>query len=172
MDKALYNSFTERELEILRLVALGLSNRDIADELIITVGTVRWYTKQIYSKLGVHGRVPALVRAKESGLLEELAVSKTETVGFGKKPSNHNLLAAPTPFIGRAHEIAEIKRLLHTSRLLTLTGVGGTGKTRLALQAALEVLDEFAEGVYFVRPRALVGGCTGGSGHHRCAWCR
>ncbi len=79
MDKALYDSFTERELEILRLVALGLSNRDIADELIITVGTVRWYTKQIYSKLGVHGRVPALVRAKESGLLDEHPRRQAET---------------------------------------------------------------------------------------------
>ena len=91
MDKALYDSFTERELEILRLVALGLSNRDIADELVVTVGTVRWYTKQIYSKLGVSGRIHAVMRAKRSGLLEEHAVSQTETLATADNASNHNL---------------------------------------------------------------------------------
>lgn len=63
------DSLTRREAEILGLVARGLSNRDIADKLVVTPETVRWYTKQIYSKLGVHGRVPALLRAKELGLL-------------------------------------------------------------------------------------------------------
>ncbi len=150
MDTALYDTFTERETEVLRLVALGLSNRDIADELVIAVETVRWYTKQIYSKLGVHGRVPALVRAKELGLLDDHALYKPEMVPSTHKPSHHNLPATTTPFIGRVHESAEVKRLLRASRLLTLTGVGGVGKTRLALQTALELADDFPDGVYFV----------------------
>jgi predicted ATPase len=45
-----------------------------------------------------------------------------------------------TSFIGREREIAEVKELLSTARLLTLTGAGGAGKTRLAIQVAAELL--------------------------------
>ena len=62
----------------------------------------------------------------------------------------YNLPVLITPFIGRSHEIVEVQRLLRTSRLLTLTGVGGTGKTRLALRVASAVKEEFADGVCFV----------------------
>jgi predicted ATPase/class 3 adenylate cyclase len=62
----------------------------------------------------------------------------------------HNLPMQLTSFIGREHELAEVKRLLSNTRLLTLTGPGGTGKTRLALQLAAEVLEakQFPEGVW------------------------
>jgi predicted ATPase len=55
-----------------------------------------------------------------------------------------------TSFIGREHELAELKGLLERSRLLTLTGPGGSGKTRLGLQLAAEAADGFPDGVYFV----------------------
>ena len=55
-----------------------------------------------------------------------------------------------TSFVGRRRELAEIKRLLTTTRLLTLTGSGGVGKTRLALRAAAEMARNFAEGVWLV----------------------
>ncbi len=61
-----------------------------------------------------------------------------------------NLPQVLTSFVGREREVAQIKRLLPTTRLLTLTGTGGIGKTRLALQAALEVLDAYRDGVWFV----------------------
>jgi non-specific serine/threonine protein kinase len=61
-----------------------------------------------------------------------------------------NLPQVLTSFVGREREVAEIKRLLPATRLLTLTGTGGIGKTRLALQAAAEVLDAYADGVWFV----------------------
>ncbi len=61
-----------------------------------------------------------------------------------------NLPLQLTSFIGREREIAEIKRLLSTTRLLTLTGAGGAGKTRLALQVAEELIEQYAEGVWFV----------------------
>jgi predicted ATPase/DNA-binding SARP family transcriptional activator len=63
-------------------------------------------------------------------------------------PRRDNLPQQLTRFIGRKREIAEVQRLLGTTRLLTLTGIGGAGKTRLALQAAQELLDEYADGVW------------------------
>ena len=62
----------------------------------------------------------------------------------------NNLPVQLTSFIGRDHELAEVKRLLTTTRLLTLTGSGGTGKTRLALHVAGEVLNQSADGVWFI----------------------
>src|SRR5207253_3550987 len=64
----------------------------------------------------------------------------------------HTLPVQLTPFIGREREVAAVReRLLDPqTHLLTLTGPGGTGKTRLALQVAAEVLDAFPAGVYFV----------------------
>ena len=62
----------------------------------------------------------------------------------------NNLPPQTTSFIGREHEIAEVSRLLGASRLLTLTGVGGGGKTRLALQVAGSLLDTFPDGTWFI----------------------
>ena len=62
----------------------------------------------------------------------------------------NNLPTQLTSFIGREKEIAEIQRLLETSRLVTLTGAGGCGKTRLSLQIAADSLEDFAEGAWFV----------------------
>jgi predicted ATPase/class 3 adenylate cyclase len=64
----------------------------------------------------------------------------------------NNLPVQPTPLVGREREVTEVSNLLRDEgvRLLTLTGPGGTGKTRLALQVAAEILDEFEGGVFFV----------------------
>jgi predicted ATPase/class 3 adenylate cyclase len=62
----------------------------------------------------------------------------------------NNLPAQLTSFVGREEQIAQVRGLLDTTRLLTLTGAGGTGKTRLALQVAAEILTEFADGAFFV----------------------
>ncbi|MFL5805025.1 MAG: helix-turn-helix domain-containing protein, partial [Roseiflexaceae bacterium] len=63
-----------------------------------------------------------------------------------------NLPAQPTALIGREREVSSVRDILRRAsmRLVTLTGPGGTGKTRLALQVASELLDEFAHGVWFV----------------------
>lgn len=58
-----------RELEVLQLVAAGLSSREIADRLVITPGTAKNHVKSIYGKLAVHSRVQAVQRARELGLL-------------------------------------------------------------------------------------------------------
>ena len=62
----------------------------------------------------------------------------------------HNLPIQLTSFIGRENEITEVKRLLSAARLVTLTGSGGAGKTRLALQVAADVLDRNPDGVWLV----------------------
>jgi predicted ATPase/class 3 adenylate cyclase len=62
----------------------------------------------------------------------------------------NNLPTQLTTFIGRQHELAEAGALLRRTRLLTLTGPGGTGKTRLSLQVAAAAADDFPDGVWFV----------------------
>jgi predicted ATPase/class 3 adenylate cyclase len=62
-----------------------------------------------------------------------------------------NLPIAATPLVGRERELAELIELLRDgTRLVTVTGAGGSGKTRLALQVAAELADEFGDGVFFV----------------------
>ncbi len=62
----------------------------------------------------------------------------------------NNLPTQLTSFVGRAAELAKAEELLQTTRLLTLTGPGGTGKTRLSLQLAANVSDRFPDGVWFI----------------------
>jgi class 3 adenylate cyclase len=68
----------------------------------------------------------------------------------------HNLPTARTSFVGRQKEMAEVVRLLADTSLFTLTGAGGSGKTRLALQVAAASLDEHPDGVWWVDLAPLV----------------
>lgn len=68
---------------------------------------------------------------------------------------SHNLPVQLTSFVGRAQELAELDKLVRGARLVTLTGAGGSGKTRLALQVATDLLDEFPDGVWLVELAAL-----------------
>ena len=69
--------------------------------------------------------------------------------------SLHNLPEQLTSFIGREKEITEIKRLLHSSRLVTLTGSGGTGKTRLSQEVSTQELINFPHGVWLIELASL-----------------
>lgn len=64
--------------------------------------------------------------------------------------ARNNLPAALTRFIGRESEMGEVKGLVKTARLLTITGAGGAGKTRLALQVGAELVDSFRDGVWLI----------------------
>jgi predicted ATPase/class 3 adenylate cyclase len=69
----------------------------------------------------------------------------------------NNLPLQPTPLIGRERELGEVAKLLRRAEVLlvTLTGPGGTGKTRVGLQVASDLLDEFPDGVWYVELAAL-----------------
>ena len=75
----------------------------------------------------------------------------TLAVDHGTRP-RHHLPVQPLPLIGREQELAALHRLLlrEESRLVTLTGPGGTGKTHLSAQAAVDVVDAFADGIFVV----------------------
>jgi predicted ATPase/DNA-binding XRE family transcriptional regulator len=76
----------------------------------------------------------------------------TATGGRSSIAPRHNLPAQPTSFVGRQRELAELTELLARAecRLVTLTGPGGIGKTRLAIEVARQQLSAFADGVFFV----------------------
>jgi predicted ATPase/class 3 adenylate cyclase len=66
-----------------------------------------------------------------------------------------NLPVQPTPFVGRERELADVLTLLDMHRIVTLTGAGGSGKTRLALQAAAESVERYGDGIWFVSLAAV-----------------
>lgn len=67
--QSLVEPLTGREIEVLRLLASGLANREIADRLVVSIGTVKRHTGNIYGKLGVHNRTQAILRAQDLGVL-------------------------------------------------------------------------------------------------------
>lgn len=148
-QQAQYEGLSERAVEILGLLAEGLSDREIAERLVMTINTVKWYNRQIYSILGVGSRTQAIARARELQLLEkdDDTAPSVKSIAF---TSRHNLPPETTRFVGRTREMADIKRLIETAHLMTLVGPPGTGKTRLALHAAHDLLDHFRDGVYFI----------------------
>src|SRR5215472_14897043 len=79
------------------------------------------------------------------------AYSDREMRGGVRGPGASNLPAELTSFVGRRQELREVKHLLTTTRLLTLTGTGGAGKTRLAIRAAAEMARGFPDGVCIVQ---------------------
>lgn len=152
-DSRLYEPLSKRELEILALIAEGLSNREIADRLVVAHTTVKWYIRQIFNKLAVNSREEAIERASALGLVGAKEAAPA---------ARHSLPAPVKPFIGRERELADLARLLHDerARLVTILAPGGMGKTRLALAVAESFVGAmhasplqprmFPDGVYFV----------------------
>ena len=68
---------------------------------------------------------------------------------------NNNLTLELTSFVGRERQVAELRELLDSVRLVTLVGAGGVGKTRLALRVAREVISRFADGVWLIELATL-----------------
>src|SRR5829696_5142297 len=87
---------------------------------------------------------------KSPGRLRAIEAADAKTAPRTPERPPNNLPLELSSFVGREKELAEVKRLLGETRLLTLTGSGGCGKTRLALAAATDLLEEFEEGVWLV----------------------
>jgi predicted ATPase len=132
-----------------RLMAAGHGG-----QILLTEATYELVRDDVVPGIALHDlgeqRLKDLIRPEHvyqavgSGLPADFPPLKTLDV----RPTN--LPVQPTSFIGRESQMAEVKRMLSATRLLTLTGVGGTGKTRLALQVAADELDTFGDGVWLV----------------------
>jgi len=140
-----FDPLNERELEILRLIAAGRTNAEIARTLFLTEGTVKWYNTQIFGKLGVRNRVEAI---------QAFSAPQPAAVPVPVAP-----LAAEiqSDIIGRNRELAELTGLLTqpSTRLVTLLGPGGIGKSTLAERVAARLRDVFSDGVFEI-PLAAV----------------
>jgi len=132
---------TGRELEVMNYISDGLTNREIARQMTVAMSTVKWYVRQIYNKLTVESRPEAIERARMLGLLTDPEEAQRDRL---------NLPSQLTSFVGRRNEIADVRQLLMAARFVTLTGPGGTGKTRLAVQVAWESAGQYADGISFV----------------------
>ncbi len=142
-------SLTTRESAILLRMAEGKTNREIAEAETLAVGTVKWYVNQILSKLGALNRAEAVARALEMGLLPHL-----DQTGVSLALQKDNLPRQLTSFIGREEDITHLVGLVKGFALVTLTGSGGTGKSRLALKIGETILAQppclFPDGVWLV----------------------
>src|SRR5215510_5357093 len=114
------SALTPREQDILKLLANGLSDSEIAEALVLTVGTVKWYNRQIYRKLDVPNRTQALVQAQQLGLLP---AERADAPRPQQPQQNyrHNIPAQLTRFVGRESELARLHDLFQIARLITLT---------------------------------------------------
>lgn len=99
---------------------------------------------------------PETRRAYEEALAEPAAEPVTGVPVPEPMAARHNLPTPLTSFVGRERESAELKSLLGRGRLVTLTGIGGVGKTRLALAVARDGLPHFTDGVWWIDLAPLV----------------
>lgn len=157
---------TIREQEVLQLMMNGVSNQGIAQELYITLGTVKWYIKQIYRKLGVRNRVQAIVRARDMHLIagsSDTATGAYATTGNLPEPRNpykglQAFEAADShDFFGRETLIQQLQTLMaearsgcaregvtaakrRYARFLGIVGPSGSGKSSLVKAGLIPAL--------------------------------
>lgn len=128
-----FAGISPREWEVLSLVGEHLTNAEIADRLVISVRTVENHVSSLLRKLGVEDR-RGLARALRQG----------------RRPDLIRLPAPLSPLIGRRPELDQLLSALSGARLITVTGPGGAGKTRLGVEAAQRLAGSFGEGAWFV----------------------
>jgi len=114
------------------------------------LGRVRDEAAASYKPFSSAAELKELLQADLMLLLTERFDAPTDRPPAGGSATRNNLPATLNRFVGRKKELPEVKDRLARSRLLTLLGTDSTGKTRLALQAAADLLDDFEDRVYFV----------------------
>ena len=132
-----WEDISAREAEVLAAVGEHRTNAQIAGQLHISVRTVE-------------SHVSALLRKCGAGDRRELAALAAETAGPRARPVDALPPDPRTSFVGRAGELAAVRASLGTGRLVTLTGPGGVGKTRIALSAAAAAAGQSPAGVVYV----------------------
>jgi predicted ATPase/DNA-binding SARP family transcriptional activator len=125
-----------------RLLALYRSGRQAE-----ALAAYQQARRLLVDELGIEPS-PALQRLEQQILNQDEALEWTPP--SEPEPPATNLPAPATPLVGRERELAEAGELLRAHRLLTLTGAGGSGKTRLALELAALASDRFSDGTWFV----------------------
>jgi predicted ATPase/DNA-binding CsgD family transcriptional regulator len=134
---------TSREEEIACLVAEGLTNAEIAERLFISRRTAEGHVEQIRNKLGFRSRTQI------AGWVSD---RRREGSTAGR---THNLPERLTPLVGREHDLDKLTLLLRQTRLLTLTGAGGLGKSQLAIELATRTLTIYPHGACLVELAAV-----------------
>jgi predicted ATPase/class 3 adenylate cyclase len=141
---------------VARLLSIGYGGQTLVS--LVTAELVRDILpeKASLKDLGAH-RLKDLLRPES--VFQVLYPGQPEDFPALKSLDNHpnNLAAQPTPFIGREKELEKARKALlgDACRVVTFTGVGGAGKTRLGLQTAANLTDDFPDGVYFVDLSAI-----------------
>jgi predicted ATPase len=118
---------TDRELEVLELMAAGLYNETIAARLNVSVKTVETIIRSIFQKLDLE---------ESDGRNRRVVAATLYLEHAPPSPGAHGLPDRLTKFVGRGFEIADLEQQLADRRILTVVGVGGSGKTSLAIEVA------------------------------------
>ena len=139
-----------------RVAAVGYGGQVLLSETAAAL-VLDWIPARAGLKdLGVHrlkdlGRPERIFQLQVPGLQAEFPPLHS----LGNPALLNNLPAQLSTFVGRARELSEVRALVESSRLVTLTGAGGCGKTRLSLQVAAELLDGTGDGVWLVELAAV-----------------
>src|ERR1700756_5279804 len=122
------------------------------------------WPKMVVEEAALHVQVSALRKilgadtiatVSGRGYQFTLPVTKGDGEANRASKSKHNLPYQLTSFVGREHEIAQLEELVTANRLVTLTGAGGAGKTRLALEVAAQAVESFPDGAWLVELASL-----------------
>jgi len=139
-----------------RVAAVGYGGQVLLSETAAALVRDRLPPGAALADLGVHrlkdlGRPERIFQLQAPGLQAGFPALRS----LGNPALPNNLPAELARFIGRDRELAEVRALVGSSRLVTLTGAGGCGKTRLGLQVAAELLDGSGDGVWLVELAAV-----------------